>query len=87
MQPKELPIDLDCALKSLDKLTSEVSYNTTRLLNHAVPNWRNKRNLNINIPDIKMTSLSLKNNLHEFIEFSKGCLGNAVNAPDKGIQL
>lgn len=85
LQPKELSIDLKCALESLDKLTSDVSSSTTRILNYAGPNWRSLRNLEANLPDVKVISLQLKNNLHQFIEFSEGCLGNAVNAPDKGI--
>lgn len=87
MQPKELSIDLNCALECLDRLTSDVSSITTRLLNYAGPNWRNQRNLDVSLTDIKTTSLQLKNNLHQFIEFSEGCLGNAVNAPDKGMHI
>lgn len=84
MQPKELPLNLNNALERLDRLTSDVSLNTTRLLNFVGPNWRNIRNLEANILDIKITSLRLKSSLHQFIEFSEGCLGNAVNACDKG---
>jgi len=85
LQPKELSIDLNCALECLDKLTSEVSSNTTQLLNYAGPNWRSQKNLEANLLDIKIISLRLKNSLHQFIVFSEGCLGNAVNARDKGI--
>ncbi|XP_026809766.1 breast cancer anti-estrogen resistance protein 1 [Rhopalosiphum maidis] len=85
LQPKELSIDLNCALDCLDKLTSEVSSNTTQLLNYAGPNWRNQKNLEANLVDIKIISLRLKNSLRQFIEFSEGCLGNAINACDKGI--
>jgi len=85
LQPKELSIDLNCALECLDKLTSKVSSNTTQLLNYAGPNWRSQKNLEANLLDIKMISLRLKNSLHKFIAFSEGCLGNAVNARDKGI--
>jgi len=72
-------------LECLDKLTSEVSSNTTQLLNYAGPNWRNQKNLEANLLDIKKISLRLKNSLRQYIEFSEGCLGNAVNARDKGI--
>lgn len=75
---------MNCALEYLDKLTSDVSSNTNRLLNYAGPNWRNQKNLEANLPDIKITSIQLKNSLHQFIKFSEGCLGNSVNAPDKG---
>lgn len=85
LQPKELSIDLNFALECLDKLTSEVSSNTTQLLNYAGPNWRSLKNLEANLLDIKIISLQLKNSLHQFIAFSEGCLGNAVNARDKGI--
>ncbi|VVC32042.1 Hypothetical protein CINCED_3A002269 [Cinara cedri] len=85
LQPKELLLDLNGALECLDGLTLDVSSFTTRLLNYAGPNWRNHKNLETNLPDIKLTSFRLKNRLHQFIEFSKGCLGNAMNAPDKGI--
>lgn len=61
--------------------------NTTRLLNYVGPNWRNIRNLEANILDIKITSLRLKSSLHQFIEFSEGCLGNSVNARDKGMDI
>lgn len=84
MKPKELHFDLNVALENLDKLTSDVSLNTIRLLNYAGPNWRNQSNLNVNISDIKITSFQLKTSLQQFIEFSEGCLGNAVNVPDKG---
>lgn len=85
MQPKELSIDLNCALECLDKLTSEVSSNTAQLLNYAGPNWRSQKNLEANLLDIKNISLRLKSSLHQFIVFSERCLGNAVNARDKGI--
>lgn len=71
----------------MDTLTSDVSSNTTRLLNYAGPNWRSLKNLEANISDIKVTSLQLKDSLHKFVDFSEGCLGNAVNAPDKGENL
>lgn len=87
MKPKELHLDLHVALENLDKLTSDVSLNTIRLLNYVGPNWRNQNNLNVNIPDIKITSFQLKTSLQQFIEFSEGCLGNAVNVPDKGTNL
>lgn len=87
MQPKELHLDLNCALENLDRLTSDVSYNTNRLLNYVGPNWRSQTKLGVNIADIRTISSRLKNNLHLFIEFSEGCLGNAVNAPDKGINI
>ncbi|KAF0751952.1 breast cancer anti-estrogen resistance protein 1 [Aphis craccivora] len=85
LQPKELSIDLNRALECLDKLTSEVSSNTTQLLNYVGPNWRSQKNLEANLLDIKIISLRLKNSLRQYIEFSEGCLGNAVNARDKGI--
>lgn len=85
MKPKELHLELTHALECLDKLTLDVSFNTTRLLNYAGPCWRNQRILEVNIFDIKTTSSLLNNSLHQFIEFSESCLGNAVNAPDKGI--
>lgn len=85
LQPKELSIDLNCALECLDKLTSEVSSNTTQLLNYAGPKWRSQKNLEANLLDIKIISSRLKNSLHQFIVFSEGCLGNAVKARDKGI--
>lgn len=84
MQLKELPLDLDCALEYLDKLSFDICSSTTRILNYAGPNWRSLKNLETNLPDIKLTSLKLKNILHQFIEFSEGCLGNAAKAPDKG---
>lgn len=84
MKLKELHLDLNVALENLDKLTSDVSLNTIRLLNYAGPNWRNQNNLDVNIPDIKVTSFQLRTSLQQFIEFSEGCLGNAVNVPDKG---
>jgi len=62
-----------------------VSSNTTQLLNYAGPNWRSQKNLEANLLDIKIISLRLKNSLRQYIEFSEGCLGNAVNARDKGI--
>lgn len=78
---------MNCALECFDRLTSDVSSSTNRILNYAGPNWRSLKNLEAYLPDIKVTSLRLKNNLHQFIEFSEGCLGNAVNAPDKGMSL
>jgi len=62
-----------------------VSSNTTQLLNYVGPNWRSQKNLEANLLDIKIISLRLKNSLRQYIEFSEGCLGNAVNARDKGI--
>jgi len=72
-------------LENLDRLTLDVSSNTTKLLNYAGPNWRSRKNLKTNLPNIKITSSQLKNSLHQFIEFSEGCLGNALNVPDKGM--
>lgn len=85
LKSKELLLNLPYALKCLDRLTSDVSSNTTRLLHYAEPHWRNRKNLEANISDIKMTSLQLKSSLHQFVEFSEGCLGNSMNASDKGI--
>lgn len=87
LQCKELPLNLDSALECLDRLSLDISSSTTRLLNYAGPNWRNQKNLETNLSDIKITSLRLKNSLHEFIEFSEGCLGNAANVPDKGLYI
>lgn len=75
---------MNTALEYLDKLTNEVSSITSRLLSYAGPNWRNQTNMESNLTDIKITTIRLKMNLHKFVDFSEGCLGNAVNALDKG---
>ncbi|XP_050540750.1 breast cancer anti-estrogen resistance protein 1 [Daktulosphaira vitifoliae] len=86
-QSKELSLNLNSALDYLDKLTIDICSTTSRLLGFASPNWRTQKNLEINIPAIKLTSINLKNGLHKLVEFSEGCLGNSLNAPDKGISV
>ncbi|XP_050421811.1 enhancer of filamentation 1 isoform X2 [Adelges cooleyi] len=87
VQPKELLLSLNSALDCLDKLTVDICSTTTRLLGFASPKWRNQKNLEANISDIKLISNNLKDGLQKIIEFSEGCLGNSLKAPDKGISV
>lgn len=75
---------MNTAQEYLDRLTCEVSSITSQLLTYAGPDWRNRTNLESNLTDIKITTIRLKMSLHKFVDFCEGCLGNAVNALDKG---
>lgn len=75
---------MNTAQEYLDRLTCEVLSITSQLLSYAGPDWRNQTNLESNLTDIKITTIRLKMSLHKFVDFCEGCLGNAVNALDKG---
>ncbi|XKL63815.1 hypothetical protein PGB90_006179 [Kerria lacca] len=83
--PRELPLELNSAIENLEKLESEVTSAIGKLLSYAGPSWREREKLQPVLMDIKLAVLRLRSSLHDLSEFSEGVLGNALNAPDKGL--
>lgn len=83
---KELPLEINSALDSLEKLQIEATAAIGRLLGFVTPQWRIREKLEPKLMDIKLAVVRLRTSLHDLVEFSEGALGNAAKAPDKGIK-
>lgn len=84
---KELPLELDSALESLQRLECEASAAITKLLGFVSPGWRTPLKLDKILMDLRLASLRLRTSLHDLAEFAEGTLGNAGKAPDKGLAI
>lgn len=84
-QIKELPLELNFALDTLEKLQSETTAAITKLLAFVSPSWRTKEKLAGNVMDIKLSVMRLRTSLQDLAEYSEGALGNATRASDKNL--
>ncbi|XP_017780924.1 PREDICTED: breast cancer anti-estrogen resistance protein 1 isoform X2 [Nicrophorus vespilloides] len=84
-QIKELPLELSSALETLERLQTETTTVTSKLLGFVTPKWRTYEKLEQNIMEIKLVVIRLKTSLHDFAEFCEGALGNATRATDKNL--
>lgn len=84
-KPKELPLELNSALETLNRLQHEASGAVERLLGLFTPSWRHPDNLNCGILEIKLAAERLRTSLHELSEFCEGSLGNAHKAGDRNL--
>lgn len=86
-KPKELPLELNSALETLNRLQQEASGAVQRLLGLFTPTWRRPENLQNGILDIKLAAERLRTSLHELSEFCEGSLGNAHKSADKNLVI
>ncbi|KAI4469967.1 cas scaffolding protein [Holotrichia oblita] len=84
-QLKELPLELNSALETLEKLQSETTSAISKLLSFVMPQWRTSEKLDSNIMEIRLAVERLRTSLHDLAEFSEGALGNAGKASDKNL--
>ncbi|XP_050316416.1 breast cancer anti-estrogen resistance protein 1 [Anthonomus grandis grandis] len=84
-QLKELPLELNSALESLEKLESDLLSATSRLLGFVGPCWRTRERLEQTRMEIKLAVTRLRTSLHDLAEFGEGSLGNAAKASDKNL--
>lgn len=84
-QIKELPLEINSALETLERLQEETTNAIGKLLSYICPSWRSKEKLDKNLMDIKLSVIRLKTALHDFAEFCEGALGNATKASDKNL--
>lgn len=84
-QLKELPLELNSALETLEKLQSETTSAISKLLSFVMPQWRSPEKLESNIMEIRLAVERLRTSLHDLAEFSDGALGNAAKASDKNL--
>lgn len=82
--PKELPLEINSALDSLERLQAEATVTIGQLLGFVGPQWRTREKLEPKLMDIKLAVVRLRTSLHDLAEFGEGALGNAARAPDKG---
>lgn len=82
-KPKELPLELNSALETLNKLQNEAQGAIQRLLGLLTPTWRHPQQLQVGVLEIKLAAERLRTSLHELSEFCEGALGNAHKAADK----
>ncbi|XP_020714437.1 breast cancer anti-estrogen resistance protein 1 isoform X2 [Ceratitis capitata] len=84
---KELPLELNSALYTLDKLQFEATTAITKLLSFVTPNWRQREKLEPVLMDVKLTAVRLRTALHDLSEFGEGALGNATRSEDRNLAL
>lgn len=82
---KELPLEINSALDTLEQLQTETTSAISKLLSFVCSQWREKSKLEENIMEIKLSTIRLKTAVHDFAEFCEGALGNATKASDKNL--
>ncbi|XP_076264944.1 serine_rich_CAS and FAT-like_CAS_C domain-containing protein p130CAS isoform X2 [Rhynchophorus ferrugineus] len=85
--PRELPLQLNSALETLDRLQTETTSAVSKLLGFVSPNWRTREKLESTVMEIRLTVTRLKTSLHDLAEFGEGSLANASKASDKNLVI
>lgn len=81
---KELPLEINCALETFEKLHVELISAINRILQLTAPSTtKSKDKLDTYLMDIKVGVMRVKTALHDFTEFSERVLGNAAKVSDK----
>ena len=84
-QLKELPLELNSALETLEKHQMDTTSAISKLLSFVMPQWRTSEKLEANIMEIRLAMERLRTSLHDLAEFCEGALGNATRASDKNL--
>ncbi|CAB3374731.1 Hypothetical predicted protein [Cloeon dipterum] len=80
-----LPLELTAALETLSRLEAELQASAGKLLGFVAPNWRCLDSLEPRVLDLKLAAHRVRTALQDLLRFGEGALGNAINAPDKGL--
>ncbi|CAH0546961.1 unnamed protein product [Brassicogethes aeneus] len=84
-QPKELPLELNSALETLERLQTDTTSAISKLLGFVGPQWRSPEKLQYSLMEIKLAVTRLSTSLQDLAEFGEGTLGNASRASDKNL--
>lgn len=85
MHIKELPLEINSALDTLEQLQTETTSAINKLLSFVCTQWREKSKMEENLMEIKLAVMRLLAAIHDFVEFCEGTLGNATKASDKNL--
>lgn len=82
---KDLTLELNCALETLNHLQAEITNAVQKLLIYVTPKWRLPENLGPILIEIKLAAMRLKTSIRRLFEFAEGTYGNACKLEDKSL--
>ncbi|XP_041104509.1 enhancer of filamentation 1-like [Polyodon spathula] len=82
IQEKKLLLDLDTAIQRVSWLQQSIESSVSGLMGYVAPNWRSYEYMEKHMNEIRAAVNKIKQNLTDFLNFSKGATANASGLSD-----